>query len=459
MKKLLALLFVLVLLAAAIPVVGNKLVENTLNEKIELLSAHGIEVKSENIDASYLQTKKHYEFLLKDSEKFLAYLNQNSHREIPPYVNEMVDGILLGADVEYNNIPFVMNAIEADVYVMSLSKNMMQEMKNEDAEFYAFVNSFFEKKGILYHLQYDVITRDFNGYIKDIREQYTLKDDTNVSIDFSGMNYKGSGDLLAPNIISSNVERISLIALKDTTELRFDLAGFSSASEFESKSRYSSSASLENIALIIKGEENIAMYSKDLKMSLSSDTQESFAKMYAKSNFKEFGINTRELNVKVYDLNYDISLSDLDKDALEELQDVVTQAKQSPSNSLELQVRESLIKLLSRGLVLGIDDLSFKKLLLDDTKDLQGISIHSQIFFKEDAALANKLLYTPVLLIQNLDSDIKIKISKEIFNKINENAPMTTLAMEYAKVEGESYVFEISFHNGELLVNGRVLKS
>ncbi|MBA3026634.1 MAG: DUF945 domain-containing protein [Sulfurimonas sp.] len=459
MKKLLALLFVLVLLAAAIPVVGNKLVENTLNEKIELLSAHGIEVKSENIDASYLQTKKHYEFLLKDSEKFLAYLNQNSHREIPPYVNEMVDGILLGADVEYNNIPFVMNAIEADVYVMSLSKNMMQEMKNEDAEFYAFVNSFFEKKGILYHLQYDVITRDFNGYIKDIREQYTLKDDTNVSIDFSGMNYKGSGDLLAPNIISSNVERISLIALKDTTELRFDLAGFSSASEFESKSRYSSSASLENIALIIKGEENIAMYSKDLKMSLSSDTQESFAKMYAKSNFKEFGINTRELNVKVYDLNYDISLSDLDKDALEELQDVVTQAKQSPSNSLELQVRESLIKLLSRGLVLGIDDLSFKKLLLDDTKDLQGISIHSQIFFKEDAALANKLLYTPVLLIQNLDSDIKIKISKEIFNKINENAPMTTLAMEYAKVEGENYVFEISFHNGELLVNGRVLKS
>lgn len=273
------------------------------------------------------------------------------------------------------------------------------------------------------------------------------------------MNYKGSGDLIAPNIISSNVELISLKALKDTTELTFDLAGFSSASEFASKSRYSSSASLKSIALAIKGEENVAMYSKDLNMSLASDTQESFAQMYAKSTFKEFGISTKELNAKIYDLNYDISLSDLDKDALEELQNVVTQAKKSPSSSLELQIRESLIKLISRGLTLGIDDLSFKKLLLDDTKDLQGISIHSQIFFKVDPALANKLLYTPILLVQNIDTDIKIKISKEIFNKINENAPMTTLAMEYAKMVGENYVFEISFHNGELLVNGRVLKS
>jgi hypothetical protein len=352
-----------------------------------------------------------------------------------------------------------MNNTSADIYIIALSEKVMSEMKNGDADFYTFTNSFFQKKGLLYHLEYDILTKDFSGYVKDIQEQHTLKDDTNMSITLLGMTYKGSGDLIAPNIISSNVDAISFKAIKESVELSFDLDGFTWASEFESKSIYSSSAAFNSVDLAIKGEENIAMYSKGLNISLSSDTQESFANMYAKSSFKELGVKTKELNAKIYDFNYDISLSDLDKDALEEFQDIVTQAKNSPSNSLELQIRESLIKLISRGVTIGIDDFSFKKLVLDETKDLQGLSIHSQIFFKEDPAFANKLLYTPVLLIQNLDTDIKIKISKEIFNKINESAPMTTLAMEYAKAEGENFVFEITFHNGELLVNGRVLKS
>jgi hypothetical protein len=370
----------------------------------------------------------------------------------------MVNGVLLGADVEYSNIPFIKNVL-IDIYPMSLSQTMMDEIKNDDADFYAFINTFFLKKGILYHMEYDMTSEDFSGFVKDINEQYTLKDDTNLTVLLSGMTYKGSGDLIAPNIISSNIELVSMRAFKDSVEVKFDLSGFSSASEFESQSIYSSSVSLDSIALSLTGDENMSMFSKGLKASLSSDTEESFAQLYAKTTFKELGISLKELNAKLYDFNYDISLGDLDKDALEELQDIVSQAKNSPSNSFELQIKESLIKLLSRGVTLGIDDFSFKKLLLDETEDLQGISIHSQITFKEDPALENKLLYTPILLIQNLDTEIKIKISKEIFNKINQNAPGTTLAMEYAKAEGDDYVFEISFHDGELLVNGRVLKS
>lgn len=458
MKKILLVLFIIVLLLAALPVVGNKLAQNALNEKMELLTANGIEVKSEVVDASYLHTRKHYEFLLADSEKFLAYFNQYAHSEIPPYINDMMQGVLLGTDIEYSNIPFI-HSVLVDVYPMQLSQTMMDDIKNDDADFYAFLNEFFLKKGILYHMEYNIVTKDFSGFIKDIHEQHVLKDDTNVTADFSGMSYKGSGDFIAPNIVSSKIDLISLRAFKDAVEVTFDLAGFTSASEFESKSIYSSSITLENIAIQLKSDENISISSKELKMSLASDTEESFAQMYLKSSFKELAINFKELNAKMVDFNYDISLEDLDKDALEELQDIAMQANNAPSNSLELQLRESLITLLSRGVTLGIDDLSFKQLVLDDKTDLKGISIHSQIFFKEDPTLANKLLYTPVLLIQNLDSDIKIKISREIFNKINDNAPVTTLAMEYAKEDGDDLVFEISFHNGELMVNGKVFKS
>jgi hypothetical protein len=85
--------------------------------------------------------------------------------------------------------------------------------------------------------------------------------------------------------------------------------------------------------------------------------------------------------------------------------------------------------------------------------------MHSQIAFKEDPALANKLLYTPALLAQNLDTEIKLKISKEIFQKINETTPMAALAMQYAKEDGQNLVFEITFRDGEVMINGRVIKS
>lgn len=458
MKKILVMLFVIALLAAAVPIIGNKLVENALSEKIELLSANGIEVKHTISDNSYIKTKKHYEFLLRDSNKFLAYINQDSYSEIPSYLHDIIDGILLGADVTYSNIPF-MNAITVDAYPMALPLKMMDEIQKEDAGFYAYINAFFLKKGILYHIEHDIVSKDFSGYIKDIDEHYSLKDGTNLTIVLSGMNYNGIGDLIAPNILNSKIDIISLKALKDLVEVKFDLTEFSSASEFESKSRYSSSVNLGNIGLAIKGDDNVSLYSKNIKMSIASDTQESFGQIYLQSSFKEMGIQTKEFNAKMHDFNYDISLGGLDKDALEELQDIMIQAKNTPSNSFELQIRESFIKLLSRGVTLGIDDLSFKNLLLNDAKDLNGVSIHSQIFFKEDPALANKLLYTPALLIQNLDTDIRIKISRAIVNKINESTPMAAPILEYAKEDGENLVFEILFRKGELLINGRVLKS
>jgi hypothetical protein len=458
MKKILIVLFVIILLAAALPIVGNKLAENALSEKVELLVENGIEVKSETIDASYLQTKKHYEFLLKDSEKFAAYVNEYSHSQMPPYMNELINGVLVGTDIEYSNIPFI-NSVTVDAYPIALSPTMMDDIKSEDADLHTFMISFLEKKGILYHLEYDILTKDFNGYVKDIHEEYIMQDDTNLTVALSGMTYNGSGDFIAPNILSSNIDLISFRAFKDAVEVKFDLAGFSSESEFESKSIYSSSATLGNIAMAITSDENISIYSKNLKLTLSSDTEESFAKVYAKSAFEELGIHIEALNAKIYDFNYDIALNDLDKDALEELQDIATQINNAPSAGLELQIKESLIKLLSRGVTLDIDDFSFKKLVLDDTQDLNGLSVRSQIAFKEDPSLATKLIYTPLLLIQNLDADVKIKISREIFNKINDNSPGTTIAKEYAKEEGDNFVFEISFHNGELMVNGKVFKS
>ncbi|DAB29752.1 MAG TPA: hypothetical protein CFH84_08050 [Sulfurimonas sp. UBA12504] len=457
MKKILVLLFVLVLLAAALPIVGNKLVSSVLDEKIELLHDNGIDVKDTIVESSYLHTKIHYEFLLQESEKFFAYLNQSSHGEIPSYIQDAIDGVLLGVDVSYSNVPF-MNNIVVDIYPIKLSSNTMDTLQESDKNFYNFVNTFLSKKGILYNLQYDMISEGFSGYLKDINESYVDNDGTNLKFSLVGMSYQGSGNLIAPNILSSQLQTISIEAIKDTFEMKFNLLDLHTESEFASKSKYANAVTLGSFDLSMSGDDNVSMNAKNVQVSMSADTQDAFAQIYAKSSFEQMQVDANALKASMEGFNYDISIVDLDKDALEELQDILGEAKNSQSEILELKMKESFIKLLSRGVTLNIDDFSFKKLVLDKTQDLKGISISSEITFKEDPALANKLLYTPALLAQNLDTDIKLKISKEIFNKINETTPIAALVLQYAKEEANNLVFEMIMHDGEVMINGRDIK-
>ena len=197
MKKIFVLFAVLLLITAAVPFVGNKLVSDALDEKINFLTANGIEVKETTTDASYLHTKKYYQFLIKDSEKFLNYINQYSRSDIPSYVKEIFDGIEVGMDISYTNIPYL-NAIEINAYPLTLAPQTMKDMQSEDKHFYEFFTTFLEKKGLLYHLKYDMFSQEFNGFVKDMNEEYLSTDGTKMKISLLGMEYNGSGDLFAP---------------------------------------------------------------------------------------------------------------------------------------------------------------------------------------------------------------------------------------------------------------------
>ncbi|MCD6190515.1 MAG: hypothetical protein J7K14_03115 [Sulfurimonas sp.] len=120
LKKFIIFIVVAVILAAALPIIGNKLVQNRLEDRLTTLSSYGLEVSKAETESSYLSTKKHFEFLLRDADKFVEYLNKYSDQQIPPYVNAAFEGVLIGADVEYSNIP-MSKAVSVDIYPLSLS--------------------------------------------------------------------------------------------------------------------------------------------------------------------------------------------------------------------------------------------------------------------------------------------------------------------------------------------------
>ncbi|MEN8303488.1 MAG: DUF945 family protein [Campylobacterota bacterium] len=459
MKKFIIFIVIAVVLAAALPIIGNKLVENTLDDRLTTLSSYGLEVSKAQTESSYLSTKKHFEFLFRDADKFVTYLNKYSDEQIPPFVNAAFEGVLIGADIEYSNIP-LSKAVRIDNYPLALSQNMMSSIKEDDLDFHNYLEKFLHSKGVLYHINYNIVSEDFDGYVQDIKESHTLKDGTKMTLNLLNATFSGNGELIAPNTLISNVDTINLEIESAKTKLTFKLDDFSSSSSFESRSTYINGVELKNLKLVVEAmSENLLFEAADIKVNFSSNTQGEKAELNAKSSLKTMNIKSDKIDVAMKNLAYDVAINGLDKDTFEELRVIISRAKvASPSNDLEKVIQESVVKLLSHGLELDIAKLSLENITLNKIENLEGFDIKSKFIIKEDKDLSTKINFSPLLVSQNVDMNINIKLSKPLHAKLTKGLPMTNMANGFAKEDGNNILFDITFINGEFKVNGRALR-
>jgi len=459
MKKIIIFLALAILLAAALPIIGNKLVENSLDDRLTTLSSYGLEVSKAETESSYLSTKKHFEFLLRDADKFVEYLNKYSDKQIPPYVNAAFEGVLIGADVEYSNVP-LSKAVSIDIYPLSLSVNMMSSIKEDDLDFHNYLEKFLHSKGVLYHINYNIVSEDFDGFVQDIKESYTLKDGTKLSLNLLNATFSGNGELIAPNSVVSNIQTINLAIDSAKTKVTFSLDGFSSSSNFESKSTYLSGANLKSFKLIVNAaNENLLFDATGMKVNFSSNTQGNKAELNAKSSLKSMSIKSDTVDVVMKDFAYDIAIHGLDKDSFEELRVKISRLKTASSSSdLIQEVQASVVKLLSHGLAIDIAKFSLENITLNKTENLEGFDIKSKFKIKEDKNLADKISLSPLLVAQNIDMTINIKLSKPLYAKLSNGMPMTSMANDFAKEDANSVIFDITFIDGEFRVNGKALR-
>jgi len=459
MKKLLLFLAMIIITVSLLPIMGNKLADKTLNERIEILRANGVELSNSTTDASYFTTKKHYEFLVKDANKLVQYLNQYSDNQLPPYVNALIDGVLIGTDLEYSNFP-ISDALSVDIYPLSLSTGMMQDLKSADIKFYRYVKNLLESKGVLYHINYNINNLDFHGYIKDIQEEYVLKDSSKVTLALSNVLYQGNGELIAPKSLSSLIGAIDFNVKKGDEEFTIHMKNFTSSSAFESESTYMSGGKIEQFNFAIKGraENNLRIEVNDIHLNISSNTQGEKAEFYAKTSLKDLLVETEGSSLKGSDFNYDVSLSEIDKVSLEKLRVLISRSKANASTQSEEEIRNSSIDLLSKGLRLSIADVSLSEIQINQQKQIEGFSFKVKLDVKEDADLQKKLDISPEIVIKNVDMNASLSFSKELFKIINQEIPMVVFANAYAKEVGENIIFDIQLNRGELSVNNQMLR-
>jgi hypothetical protein len=458
MKKILVALLVIITVITLLPIVGNSVAEEVLKTRVALLTSNGLELKNDTTESSYLNTKKHYEFLLSDAPKFIEHLNQYSEAQIPPYIDVMISGVVVGVDLEYSNFPLSSRVI-VDIYPLTLPTNTTDELKKENMPFYTYIDKLLQGKGVLYHINYYIADELFDGYIKDIDEEYMFDNGSKMSVKLSNATYYGSGHLIAPKTLQTSISKIIIKADESGEGITFEMHDLTSSSTFESQRTYVSGAAMKSMSILIGQEKssNVRASIDDMKINISSNTQGNKAEFYSKSSFGKLKIDSKDAKIVASGFNYDISLDGLEKDSYEEFRKLTSHADANYSPELEEKLKESVIKLLSKGLSLSVADMSIKKIAVEDRKPIDGFSIMAKMVLKEDVDLAKKLTSSPMSISENINLASTIKFSKEFYTLVNKEVPITGMANSLAKEDGNNIVFEIKLNDGKLSVNEKAL--
>jgi hypothetical protein len=457
MKKISIFLFIVVLLIAMIPIIGNTLVKDTLEAKLQKLESQGIKVIKSDEDVSYFETSRHYEFLVEDSGKFIHYLQKYSDEQLPPYTNALVGGTKVGVDLKYSNIP-LSKAVSLDIYPLALPSEVMKDLESKDSAFSQYIEKFLFKKGLLYHIDYEIVSKEFSGYIKDVEENYKLQNNSNVVVILSGTTFKGRGDLIAPSSLQVVSKKIDIKFLNAQEEMSVFLENFNSSSTFENQTTYLSSSSLASLRINLKkiAQEKESIDISKIYINMSSNTQNDKAEINTKLSFETMQTKFEHTDIHASGFNYDFAVSQMDKEAFEKLRVLVSKVKTSNADRLNRDIKNRIIDLLSKGIQVNIIDLSTKNILING-EDIKGFRISSEIDLKEDRNLATKMMISPLLALGSMDFDFKSKISKKILKAVLASSPMLAFLNTYTKTKEDEVEFDISYREGNLKINGKTI--
>jgi len=458
MKKALIIFSSLIVIALALPIIGNSFMKNAIAKRISELESYGLKSSKSQRESSYFYTSEHIEFVLEDTAAFSELMQSYADSQVPAYVDAIFRGVTIGVDIKYSNL-FFSKAITLELYPMHLSQELNSELQKKNLELYKYIKEFFEKKGLLYHIEYEVVSRDFHGFVKDIHEQYTLEDKSELFVSLEGVEYEGNGELIAPQRLQASLKKIDFQIIHNSEKVLLELYGLKSASSYDSKSTYVNSFEFD--ALKVEANSNVEharLELQEMKFNSSSNTQAQTAELYAKSSLSELTLDAKNEYFNMKNFNLDTGIRELNKESFEELLELLSKIDTIEDAMLEQKIQQRLYSLLSEGFIFNVADFSAQEVSFKEGEYLGGLKLQSQIELKKDKNLAQKLQISPLLLVENIELETNLTLSEDIYKIVLEQSNGISLPQEYIIKEDENYIFNLRFKDGVSTMNGKVLQ-
>ena len=459
MKKTTLIGVVLVIfIVILVPFVGNSFMQKLINENVKDLKANGLVLQRVTGENGYLNTKKHFEFVLQNADAFTNYVSAYTKTKMPSYLKKILSGATIAVDAEFSNIPFS-KAITLEIYPLHLSSTLMQEMKINDPDAYKHFVHFLASKGFLYHIEYNLVSEDFNGFIKDIDDAYTFKDGAKLLMKLKGARFSGHGDIQAPQRLVLTLNKMKLDANDGTSIFSADINTLRTSSDFESVSKYTSSLKLFSINLLFKSSrDDINIILDNFDVSSKATVKNDKVALVSKSFIESLVFHSKKIDFTLTTFNSNISVNDLNKQSYENFSQLLAESKNMNKALLQQKIQNSLLTMLSHGLHVKVSDISLQNITINKADDLGSIKIQSDLKVKADKDLVAKTQVNPMLLLSNIEMDMNIKLANALYLKLIEDSPMAPTIASYTKRDADSAYFDIHFQDAKLMINDKIVQ-
>ena len=194
MKKSFLAVILLLVIIAALPMLGNSYVQQQLQTALTTLERYGLKLQKNTRESGYVTTRNHYTFVVVDGKKFLKSIGAD--KQIITNTQHLLQGTAIGVDVTYNNL-FFARVLDVAIYPLALNPKLAENLRKKDALFAKSVEDFLQGKGILYHIKYNTLNKTFQGKVQDIAQHWKLKDATEVALLLQGASFKGKGSVIS----------------------------------------------------------------------------------------------------------------------------------------------------------------------------------------------------------------------------------------------------------------------
>lgn len=458
MKKLVIALLVLVLVAAALPLIGNSAIKTVISEHTAMMKANGVGVENEEVSSGYLSTTSHYELILEDGDKLLTYISKHNQQQIPTYLKGILDGTKIGVDLTYSNIP-IFSDIEVGIYPTSLSPEMENLFKKDDPVLYASLEKLLLNKTLYYQINYSVSTETFHGSIRDINKApVDFKDGSAATVTLASAHFKGAGPLIAPNAINGTIKKLSATFQESSELISIAFDQITLDNTFNSLVEYRSSMRCKRMHLNFSNASNKGDITlKNLAIDGDSSAKDNKIAGNSLGTIGTLTVNAPEFALKLDSIKADVTVDNLDREAFEAVHTALNRANSDSSVEASQAVMNTMGDLVSKGLFFNMREFSVDQITLNSDPSMKGFEHRAAITVRPDSAFRRKSREHPMALLENIDVDASLSFSKALYTHIANEVPQTVLASGFAKEDGDNIRFDITYKDDQLLVNGKSL--
>lgn len=457
MKKIIIALVVIVAIVLIVPFVGNKIVQGEIEKNLEMLTSSGIKIQERTEENFYFKTKNHLKMFIEEGDKFVLWMNKFSANQLPTYSADFFEGAIVGVDLEYWNFP-ISDSVAVSFYPLEMPNEIEHALLDENEVLGVFLQNFLKKKGLLYHLNFHITRGGFDGYVKDIKETLDLDNGSKVAITMEGVTYKGDGPIVAPTKLSSKLDILRVQGEKDNDgSVVIEIKNITTDATFESNISYQSSLEAKTLSFDLKEKwQAFAFNGNDFSVSVDAKISGVKANGSIQTSLEGLELTQGQEAIQIKKFNYSLHISEVDKNSYETLQTLIQQAQNNLSQVDETALEKGIIELVSKGIVVELKDLSVKSLSIKN-QDLKGISLKAKIIVNPIQQTLYDVHDMTVAVRENATVATTLTISKEMFDFITAQVPFGSMAIAYAKDDGNNYVFEAKYENNNFSINGNPL--